>query len=91
MITVEDLRKADPRDMANNLAMTSWALVRTARLALESEQATPLEKNPVSICLQVAEELLGVLEEATDFLHRETKRGIWAKNPSQPSGGCAGG
>lgn len=91
MITVEELRKHDPRDLAHNLALTSWALVRTARLALENENATALEKNPVSICLQVAEELLGVLDEATDFLHRETKRGIWAEKPSQPSGGSDGG
>lgn len=81
IVALKDLHTADPRDLASSLTMTITCLVKTARFALvyADEHEDARIAGSVETTLQVVDELLGVLCEATDFLERDTKRGIWAE------------
>lgn len=80
MITIEELRSADPRDLTGKLAFTASALVRASRLALENDGSgvsDVVRIGDAGTVLEVAELLLGVLEEGACLLEREAKRGFW--------------
>lgn len=93
MITVKELKEEDPSDLASRLAVTISCLVRTARYAaMHAEQTGEAHiAGAIETTLQVAGELLEVLNDATDRLEHDAKRGMWAPKPSQTSGGCDGG
>ncbi|PTV95865.1 hypothetical protein C8J27_103194 [Rhodobacter aestuarii] len=81
MITLDQLRTADPRDIAEPLAYTVSALIRTARLALENETSGEDARHEAATVLGLAEELSHALGNSAEGLQRETKRGAWAVQP----------
>lgn len=79
MITLDQLRTADPRDIAVPLAATIAALIRTARLALENETSGQDVRHSAATVLELAEELSDLLDTGAEFLQRDAKRGLWAE------------
>ncbi|SOC11246.1 hypothetical protein SAMN05877809_105240 [Rhodobacter sp. JA431] len=79
MITLDQLRTADPRDIAVPLAGTVSALICTARLALENETSGRDARHCAATVLELAEELSDLLDTGAEFLQRDAKRGLWAE------------
>lgn len=81
MISVKDLcEKASP-DNAVHLAYTVFAMIQTARLALENDNSgipDPMRLSSIAIVLEVAESFAGEMNDGAEHLEREAKRGIWA-------------
>ncbi|MGJ8530445.1 hypothetical protein [Maritalea sp.] len=80
MITVQDLQTKKPEEMTDNLVFAVSALIKTARLALENDNAKMSPNSPdacaVSVTLSIAETLADVLGEGCEILEREVSRGL---------------
>ncbi|MDF0599910.1 hypothetical protein P1J78_04115 [Psychromarinibacter sp. C21-152] len=82
MRRLDDIVKADCRDVANAVAYDVDGLILCARLALDpmdgsvnaDQRAGAIERT-----LEVAAMLMEVVLSGTEGLERDAKRGLWAK------------
>lgn len=74
MITLHELRTANVSDMADQLAYTVHALIRTARLALENDTSGQDARWSVASVLELAEELMLPLGDGCEALERAAGR-----------------
>lgn len=81
MISVEDLRDKASADNAVDLAHTLFAMIQTARLALENDNSGPPDPtrlSSIAIVLEVAESFAHMMNDGAEHLEREARRGRWA-------------
>lgn len=71
MITIKQLREADPRELADPLSYVVYALIRTARLALENETSGECAKACVASTLELAEALSIEMGNGCELLERD--------------------
>ena len=81
MITVKQLREADPCDLAEPLSTVVHALIRTARLALENNTSGECALSCVAQTLELAEALAIEVGTGCELLEREACRGGWTNEP----------
>ena len=87
MVTLEELRKAAPEDMACNAAYLASSLAVTIRLALENEMGGAGSEQKVSAAansLNLLHELLTVVIDGTEVLERRCKAGVFRRT-EQPN------
>lgn len=80
MVTLEELRKAAPEDMACNAAYLASSLAVTIRLALENEMGGAGSEQKVSAAassLGLLHEPLTVVVDGTEVLERKCKAGVY--------------
>ncbi|MCE6951692.1 hypothetical protein LAZ29_12215 [Cereibacter sphaeroides] len=80
MITLEQLRTGDPRDMTVGLSYMAEALIRTARHALENDGTADDARACAANTLEVAELLMELLMDGCEGLERSARRGPWASH-----------
>ncbi|RYH08888.1 hypothetical protein [Tropicimonas sp. IMCC6043] len=81
MITLEQLRTADTRDIADELAYAIAALINTARMSLENESGGAGSEQRVAdaaATLEIALALTSACIDGCDMLQRDAKRGVWS-------------
>jgi len=81
-ITIKDIQKGDPREIADDAGYAAFHLVQTVRLACENENTVfPAGAIEGSIAgtLMLAEELLSIVIDGTELLQRDAKRGRHAE------------
>ena len=78
MITLQQLRRGDPKDLTWELGYAAEALVRSARLALENDGTAEDTKDAAAGTLRIAEILIDLMHEGCESLEAETKRGTYS-------------
>ncbi len=73
MITVKDLQEKNSADLAVPLTYTVFAMIQTARLALENDNGgvdDPSRLGSIAIVLELAESLAYTMGDGTEALQR---------------------